>query len=575
MCPSSENVESGQVWIQSTLSSLFRRPLIPLKKKMQGVTLVHRSASALEKPCSSSEDDVINDDVSRSLRRLSSLPADFCCSICMNIFTKPSMLSCGHSFCAKCIQHWLNENISCPTCRMGTQLPIRNIALEQVVEEFRLTRQYRMAHSLKTSGKQNEEGAIPLYRRQLLRASRRRARLSVLGTERIVDGPGSSMEVLPTSSREGSCRSLSSLPQIGHSGEHGSRTNFAPRRHAYRNVHDSWSGRMGQLYSIYDSEASETAPSSEFKRASLLRRSICAIRKSVSRRHRKRDSAIPCSGTGIDNEGFVTDEAEASNLAQTSISSAPIENVTKPKKSKWKRFFPFRLRKVHPSNDHSELSPYGPLCVYSGFGRTFERINPGEEIAIAVFGARGVGKTSLLDNATLSCEGRQNVSPIGLTERMRLGGRQNHNEYRFAHMTSMTVRARHHHFMVDLIDAEFEDDHSITHTSYMRAADAAIIVFSTADSGSLLMAMSINRQLAGVSDSKKPCVLLANLIDDIPQRYVTREMGEKTARNIRAHYLEASLLAQDGGVYEAIEHLCRAVVAKRKNSDVSHTCAIM
>uniref|UniRef100_A0A0K0DH88 RING-type domain-containing protein n=1 Tax=Angiostrongylus cantonensis TaxID=6313 RepID=A0A0K0DH88_ANGCA len=50
----------------------------------------------------------------------------------MNVFTKPSMLSCGHSFCAGCIQHWLSENISCPTCRTDTQVPIRNIALEQV-----------------------------------------------------------------------------------------------------------------------------------------------------------------------------------------------------------------------------------------------------------------------------------------------------------------------------------------------------------------------------------------------------------------------------------------------------------
>ncbi|VDM55201.1 unnamed protein product [Angiostrongylus costaricensis] len=37
------------------------------------------------------------------------------------------MLSCGHSFCAGCIQHWLSENISCPTCRTDTQVPIRNI----------------------------------------------------------------------------------------------------------------------------------------------------------------------------------------------------------------------------------------------------------------------------------------------------------------------------------------------------------------------------------------------------------------------------------------------------------------
>uniref|UniRef100_A0A0R3PH01 Kinesin motor domain-containing protein n=1 Tax=Angiostrongylus costaricensis TaxID=334426 RepID=A0A0R3PH01_ANGCS len=48
------------------------------------------------------------------------------------------------------------------------------------------------------------------------------------------------------------------------------------------------------------------------------------------------------------------------------------------------------------SSEKYDISTCGPVCVYSGFGRTFERINPGEEIAITVFGRRGVGKTSLL-----------------------------------------------------------------------------------------------------------------------------------------------------------------------------------
>ncbi|PIO77454.1 Ras family protein [Teladorsagia circumcincta] len=159
---------------------------------------------------------------------------------------------------------------------------------------------------------------------------------------------------------------------------------------------------------------------------------------------------------------------------------------------------------------------------------------------------------SWLDNATLSCEGRHGIAPMGLTERMRLGGKSNHSEYRFAHMTSITVETRHRTFVIDLIDAEFEDDHSIAHTSYMRAADAAILLYSCSDSASLLAAMSIHRQLAAVSETRKPCVLLANVIDGISQRYVTREMGEKTARNIRATYLETNLLVQDGNVSKVI-----------------------
>ncbi|KAK6043172.1 hypothetical protein COOONC_19323 [Cooperia oncophora] len=109
----------------------------------------------------------------------------------------------------------------------------------------------------------------------------------------------------------------------------------------------------------------------------------------------------------------------------------------------------------------------------------------------------------------------------------------------------------------------------------MRAADAVILLYSCSDSASLLAAMSIHRQLAAVSESRKPCVLLANVIDGISQRYVTREMGEKTARNIRATYLETSLSMQDGNVSKAVEHLCRTVVMKRRNADGKDVCAVM
>ncbi|EYC20489.1 hypothetical protein Y032_0022g656 [Ancylostoma ceylanicum] len=56
---------------------------------MQEGTSIHRSVSTIVKRSSfSSGENNTKNEVTRSLRRLSSLPADFCCSICMNIFTK-------------------------------------------------------------------------------------------------------------------------------------------------------------------------------------------------------------------------------------------------------------------------------------------------------------------------------------------------------------------------------------------------------------------------------------------------------------------------------------------------------
>ena len=39
------------------------------------------------------------------------------CSICTQPFQSPVSLSCQHTFCQKCIDVWLEENQSCPTCR--------------------------------------------------------------------------------------------------------------------------------------------------------------------------------------------------------------------------------------------------------------------------------------------------------------------------------------------------------------------------------------------------------------------------------------------------------------------------
>ncbi len=39
------------------------------------------------------------------------------CTICTQPFQKPVCLSCQHTFCRECIELWLNEHHSCPTCR--------------------------------------------------------------------------------------------------------------------------------------------------------------------------------------------------------------------------------------------------------------------------------------------------------------------------------------------------------------------------------------------------------------------------------------------------------------------------
>ncbi|KAL5238691.1 hypothetical protein ACI65C_006101, partial [Semiaphis heraclei] len=62
---------------------------------------------------------------------------DLTCSICFEIFEKPSELKCSHVFCFKCIKHWMRNNKSCPMCRRITiDPPVVCIMLEKLISEM-------------------------------------------------------------------------------------------------------------------------------------------------------------------------------------------------------------------------------------------------------------------------------------------------------------------------------------------------------------------------------------------------------------------------------------------------------
>ncbi|XP_073480454.1 E3 ubiquitin-protein ligase TRIM39-like [Aquarana catesbeiana] len=72
------------------------------------------------------------------------LRAELECSVCLNIYTDPVMLRCGHNFCRVCIDRVLDTQggsggYSCPECREKSQdRPAlhRNITLRNIVENF-------------------------------------------------------------------------------------------------------------------------------------------------------------------------------------------------------------------------------------------------------------------------------------------------------------------------------------------------------------------------------------------------------------------------------------------------------
>eukprot|EP00727_Mastigamoeba_balamuthi_P014103 m51a1_g9315 hypothetical protein (682) ;mRNA; r:116647-118875 len=66
------------------------------------------------------------------------LPIDLCCPICFEVFTDPSTLPCGHTFCIGCLQ--LLHNRLCPQCRAAIpeyHVYHRNIALCNAIQKIK------------------------------------------------------------------------------------------------------------------------------------------------------------------------------------------------------------------------------------------------------------------------------------------------------------------------------------------------------------------------------------------------------------------------------------------------------
>ena len=98
-----------------------------------------------------------------------SLPEElFSCTLCLDIFTDPVVLSCSHSFCEGCLQTWWSENktMECPVCKELSSMdrpvckkfasscifdrPRRNLALKKLCDAFVQDRRQRAMEDSRT-----------------------------------------------------------------------------------------------------------------------------------------------------------------------------------------------------------------------------------------------------------------------------------------------------------------------------------------------------------------------------------------------------------------------------------------
>ncbi|XP_053278477.1 nuclear factor 7, brain-like [Pleuronectes platessa] len=78
--------------------------------------------------------------------------AEFCCSICQEVFRDPVVLSCSHSFCKDCLKSWWKDKEvkECPLCkrRSSRSKPPGNLVLKNLCETFIQKRDQSSSHAL-------------------------------------------------------------------------------------------------------------------------------------------------------------------------------------------------------------------------------------------------------------------------------------------------------------------------------------------------------------------------------------------------------------------------------------------
>lgn len=89
---------------------------------------------------------------------IDSMQEELTCVICQELFVVAHTLTCAHSFCADCINAWMNSKKECPICRKPiTTKPIHSLVLDNTIDKM----VEKMDVQAREERKQLKESRIP------------------------------------------------------------------------------------------------------------------------------------------------------------------------------------------------------------------------------------------------------------------------------------------------------------------------------------------------------------------------------------------------------------------------------
>ncbi|XP_060844521.1 E3 ubiquitin-protein ligase rnf8-B-like [Rhopalosiphum padi] len=78
------------------------------------------------------------------------IDSDLQCNICFELFIKPTVLNCSHTFCETCIHVWTNRSRKCPICRVQIRSKSYCLTLDSFIEKIveHLPKEFKYKRSL-------------------------------------------------------------------------------------------------------------------------------------------------------------------------------------------------------------------------------------------------------------------------------------------------------------------------------------------------------------------------------------------------------------------------------------------